>query len=338
MQTAFIGDVVLALPVLQRLRQARPEAELHFLVRKGNESLCENHPAIDRVWVRDKSRGKLKSWRETVGALRKIRFDAVVNLHRHASSGGLVALLRAKEKRGFAANPFSFAYTRKYPHKVGRRGDLAYPHEVDRNLSLLSGLADSAREAPRLYPSAADEAAVAEHAARAPYFVVAPASVWFTKQWPEARWAELIAELPETAPVFLVGAPGERPLCNRLAAAHPKARALAGELSLLQTAALMRGAARVFCNDSAPLHLASAVGAPATALFCSTIPEFGFGPLAPGSHVAEVPALDCRPCGLHGFARCPEGHFRCAKEIRLSDALKGAELPGGPANKGVPAE
>ena len=80
-----------------------------------------------------------------------------------------------------------------------------------------------------------------------------------------------------------------------------------------------------FTNDSAPLHFASAVNAPVTAIFCSTIPEFGFGPLSDVAHTIETEEkLLCRPCGLHGKKACPQGHFKCADiEIEKIIAVSG---------------
>ena len=98
---------------------------------------------------------------------------------------------------------------------------------------------------------------------------------------------------------------------------------LAGKLSLLETAALMQNAEMNFVNDSAPLHIASAMNAKVTAIFCSTIPAFGFTPLSDKSTLVETKAmLDCRPCGLHGYKSCPEGHFKCAYSIEIKDVLK----------------
>jgi heptosyltransferase-2 len=89
---------------------------------------------------------------------------------------------------------------------------------------------------------------------------------------------------------------------------------MAGKLSLLESAAIMAGARMNFVNDSAPMHLASAVNAPVTAVFCSTVPAFGFGPLSDNAFIAETTIpLDCRPCGLHGYTVCPKGHFKCAE-------------------------
>jgi ADP-heptose:LPS heptosyltransferase len=88
---------------------------------------------------------------------------------------------------------------------------------------------------------------------------------------------------------------------------------------LLQSAALMKDAVMNYVNDSAPMHLASAMNAKTTAIYCSTVPEFGFGPLAADARVVEVTEkLDCRPCGLHGFKECPKGHFKCGRDIDVA--------------------
>jgi heptosyltransferase-2 len=96
---------------------------------------------------------------------------------------------------------------------------------------------------------------------------------------------------------------------------------MAGELSLLQSAALIKGAQMNYANDSAPLHIASAVDAPVTAVFCSTVTRFGYGPLSSNSRVVETESpLSCRPCGPHGHKKCPKGHFKCA-DINVSEIV-----------------
>ena len=80
----------------------------------------------------------------------------------------------------------------------------------------------------------------------------------------------------------------------------------------------MESATRNYVNDSGPLHLASSVNAPVTAFFCSTTPNFGFGPLSENSAIVEVENLDCRPCGLHGHKTCPKGHFECAEKMNVN--------------------
>ena len=120
--------------------------------------------------------------------------------------------------------------------------------------------------------------------------------------------------------VYLLGAPGDREACEQIKqqTRHPHISTLAGNLSLLESAALMEDAQMNYVNDSAPMHLASAVNAPTCVVYCSTIPAFGFGPLAEHAKIIETEdKLDCRPCGLHGLNECPKGHFQCALSIQV---------------------
>ena len=189
-------------------------------------------------------------------------------------------------------------------------------HEVDRLNGLIEHLTDTTRPFPKLYPTANDRH-VADGAGR--YVCIAPTSVWFTKQWPESKWIELIHLIPQDVRVFLLGAPGDAAACARIADQAGRGDVLAGKLSLLGTAQLMQGAVMNYVNDSAPLHIASAMNAPVTVVFCSTVPAFGFGPLRENGRVVEISEkLDCRPCGLHGYRACPKGHFRCALGIDVA--------------------
>jgi heptosyltransferase-2 len=80
----------------------------------------------------------------------------------------------------------------------------------------------------------------------------------------------------------------------------------------------MKDAQMNYVNDSAPMHLAGAVQAPVTAVYCSTLPKFGFAPFLPNGKILETEELlSCRPCGLHGKSSCPEGHFKCATTLKM---------------------
>jgi heptosyltransferase-2 len=339
-QTAFIGDVILMTALLEYLHQTAPATPVDVLVRRGNEGLLASHPHVRQVLVWDKKNGKYRQLWQLLGQIRAAKYGRVVTLQRFASTGFLTAFSGAAERVGFAKNPLSRFFTKRVAHAIGDG-----THEVERNLALVSGSDDrqvstGSKEPetrnqklqlpfpPRLYPSPADEATAATYAAAGPYICLAPTSVWFTKQYPEAKWLELLAALPAGLRVYLLGGPPDVAACARLAAAshRPGVESLAGQLSLLASAALMRGAVMNFVNDSAPMHLCSAVGAPVTAVFCSTVPAFGFGPLSPVSFIVETrEALACRPCGLHGHGACPLGHFRCAHSIEVGQLLAGLE-------------
>ncbi len=313
-QTAFIGDVILATATAVRLKAWNASVEVHFLVRRGHEEVLKEHPCIDRVWTWEKRRGKWRNLLRVIGAVRRERFDRVVNLHRFASSGLVTVCAGADHTAGFSQNPLSRFFHRRFPHAIGKPGKPG-PHEVERNQLLIEEFTGPGASHPLLVPSPGDEEKIAAYTG-VPFITISPASVWFTKQWPAARWIDLINHA--SCPVFLLGAPGDEALCRQIQSASDPGRVtvLAGTLSLLQSAALMRHAEMNYVNDSAPLHLCSAVNAPVTAVFCSTIPEFGFGPLSDRSVVAQTSrTLACRPCGLHGYKSCPEGHFECAEIV-----------------------
>ncbi|MET4074849.1 heptosyltransferase-2 [Hymenobacter sp. UYCo722] len=318
-QTAFIGDVILMTALLEYLHQTAPATPVDVLVRRGNEGLLAGHPHVRRVLIWDKKHRKYAALWDLLSQIRAARYGRVVTLQRFASTGFLTAFSGAPARIGFAKNPLSRFFTRRVPHVIGDG-----THEVERNLRLLTDATPTPLVPPRLYPSAADEATVAPYAAAGPYVCLAPTSVWFTKQYPEAKWLELLAALPAGLRVYLLGGPPDVAACERLAAASGRANviSLAGKIGLLASAALMRGAVMSYVNDSAPMHLCSAVDAPVTAVFCSTVPAFGFGPLSSVSFVVETrEKLDCRPCGLHGHAACPRGHFRCAYGIEVGQLL-----------------
>ena len=317
-QTAFIGDVILATALLEKLHQKFPESNLFLVVRKGNETLFHNHPFIKETWVWDKQKGKYRSFISLLKKIRAVQFDLVVNAHRYASSGILTALSKAKIKTGFINNPFSFLFDLKKEHQIGNG-----IHEVSRNHSLISAITDEVPAKPRLYPSNNDYEFISPLQQDMPYYCIAPASVWFTKQWPEQRWIELCNSLASFR-VYILGAKGDAALCERILSNSDSSNviSLAGKLTLLQSAAVMENARMNFVNDSGPLHLASAMNAPVTAIFCSTVKDFGFYPLSEISCVAEISEkLPCRPCGLHGYKKCPEGHFKCGYDISAEQVL-----------------
>jgi heptosyltransferase-2 len=313
-QTASIGDVILATPVLEQLHRGFPDAKIDLLVKKGQESLFDYHPFLNELLIWDKKSGKYKNLFVLLMRIRKHRYDCVINIQRFASTGILAGLSGATARIGFSKNPFSFLYTKKVEHSIG-----VGVHEVERNLSLIVDLVSVNEDLqPKLYPTTGNYTKAASLALKN-YYTISPASLWFTKQYPAEGWAKLVREIPIEYSVFLLGSGSDVGMCNQIisSSGRPAIVNLAGSLTFLESAALMKGAVMNFTNDSAPMHLCSAVNAPVTAIFCSTIPGFGFGPLSDQRHIVETSEpIECRPCGLHGFNACPKGHFNCAMEIK----------------------
>lgn len=319
-QTAFIGDAILATALLEKLADFYPHATIDLLIRRGNESLFDQHPRLNKVLIWDK-RKKYSSWWELLKEVRRTHYDVVINVQRFASMGLFTACSAANHTVGFHSNPFSFAFSKRVKHSI-----IEGLHEVERNQKLIEHLTDATAARPVLYPTADQLAQVAEYKLL-PYICIAPASVWFTKQLPEQVWAAFISELPPRLHIYLLGAKNDHPLCERLREVEPgHTTNLAGTIGLLASAALMKDAVMCFTNDSAPMHLASAVNAPNCAVFCSTIPDFGFGPLSETQEVVQSSLeLRCKPCGLHGHKHCPESHFLCGTSVashQLVNALR----------------
>lgn len=321
-QTAFIGDAILATGILEKLHAYFPEAEIDFMLRKGNEGLLKDHPYLHQLIVWNKKEGKLKNLWRILKQIRHRKYDKVINVQRFAATGMLTTFSGAKETIGFDTNPLSFLFTKKVKHIISS-GDLP-KHEIERNNDLIKHFTDDKAFRPCLYPSNEDLEAVAKYKSM-PYICIAPASVWFTKQYPKQKWISFINKLTPGIQVYLLGGKEDIALCNEIVTACPniKVTNLAGQLNFLSSAALMQDALMNYVNDSAPMHLASAVNAPVTAIYCSTLPSFGFGPLSDKQSIVEIlESLPCRPCGLHGYKACPLGHFKCAWKIEDRQLLE----------------
>ena len=337
-QTAFIGDVVLATALLESLHQQYPKAAIDVVVRKGNESLFNEHPFINELIVWDKKQQKYLNWLSILKKIRAKHYDVLINAQRFAATGLWTVLSKANTTIGFDKNPFSFLFTHKVKHDVSA-GEL---HEINRNHALTSSLGALPLAMPKLYPTKSDYEKVKLYQAQK-YITIAPASVWFTKQFPLTAWVSLINELKFEGPIYILGGASDKALGDQIvnevvsldskalnatstttnnSSASKKIINLSGELGFLASAALQQKAVLNYVNDSAPMHFCSAVNAPVVAIYCSTIPAFGFGPLSTNSFIVETQTqLACRPCGLHGKKQCPLGHFNCAHGIENAQLI-----------------
>jgi len=324
-QTAFVGDVILLIPLLEAVKILWVETELDVLVRPPADNLLETLPFVRRVWVydkhgRDRGAGGFLRLR---GQLRKQRYDLALVPHRSARSGLLAKTAGIPIRVGFNRGGGKSFHTHPVTY---------YPsqHEIQRNLQLLSPFGPLPRtDPPVVIPSEEDlhavEARMMESEGRRTV-ALAPGSAWFTKRWPEAYYAALGKLLARSGyRVILIGGREDRDLCFRLEKAiGPAALSLAGDLTLRQSAEALRRCALLVTNDSAPTHLGSAAGTRVLTLFGCTVPEFGFGPCGPRGRALGV-ELYCRPCSDHGRQSCPERHFRCLREITPERVFQEAE-------------
>ncbi|MFH1006727.1 MAG: lipopolysaccharide heptosyltransferase II [Candidatus Latescibacterota bacterium] len=332
-QTAFIGDVILTTPLIHATKAAFPEARVSMLVIPSTANILGNNPYLEEVIRYDKKgrdRG-LSSLLRLAHALSARSFDLAMLPHRSFRSAALAALARIPRRIGFDVSPTSFLFTDVVPYRQGA-------HEVERNGDLLRALdIEPEPESPRIFPDDKDhevaDILLGEHMeidrvslspplpfspsdGKGRRVALAPGSIWPTKRWPLAYFAQ-VAELLMKAGVrvILMGGPSDRALCNEIARRTTHAPLIAaGQLTLRESAALLAQCDLLLTNDSAPAHMAAAMGTPVFAVFGPTTTSLGFAPYGPGHTILEVP-LDCRPCGKHGGKKCPNGHFRCMKDL-----------------------
>lgn len=312
-QTSFLGDMVLTTPLIAYLAQRGP---VDVLCTPAASMLLANNPCVREAIVYDKrgsDRG-VSGFLRVASALRKRAYSTAYFAQGSVRSGALGTAAAIRDRVGFTTSAGRVFYTSHIKPPAGA-------HHAARLMSLGMRRPDvqfaPSDLRPRLYPGAAERAqvdAVLGEAASTPLIALAPGSVWATKRWP--YYKEVAGELSASGRIVIVGSEGDRPLATEIVkAAGGQAIDATGRLSLLASAELIDRSTLLVSNDSAPLHLASAMNTPTIAVFGPTVPEFGFGPLAERARIAGHADLACRPCDKHGPQRCPLGHWRCMREI-----------------------
>jgi heptosyltransferase-2 len=323
-QTAFLGDVILTTSLIKRLRGVFPDSSICFLLIPETKRLLDNNPHLNEVIIYDKRERKgVGAFLKILGQIKKRKFDLAIIPHRSLRSALLPYLGRIPESIGFDKSAGSFLFTRK----VAYRSDI---HEVERNLSLIFRFKPPPIDSsPELFPSADDLSFAREQLFDSgilegdKIIAVAPGSVWTTKRWLPERFAKVSQLLMDRTgiKVVLLGSEQDRALCDQITnLIKEKPLNLAGKTDILQTAAVISLCSVVLSNDSAPVHLASAMKKPVVAIFGSTVPEFGFTPYKV-PHLIIQRKLPCRPCGIHGKRKCPEKHFNCMREITAEEVF-----------------
>lgn len=323
-QTSFLGDTVLTTPLLAELAARGP---VDVVTTPAAAGLLANQPGLRTCIVYDK-RGTdagVGGLARLAARLRRARYDVGYLAQGSWRSAALAVAARIPRRVGFDTSAGRWLYTERVPYEAAR-------HHAERLWRLAAGPTAAQPPGtirPRLFPGADERTAVDALLAPvprdgAPLLALAPGSVWGTKRWP--HFPALAVRLAPVYRLVVIGSGADAPLAADIARATGTGRIVdvTGRLSLLGSAELLGRCAALVTNDSAPLHLASAMDTPTVAVFGPTVPGFGFGPLASRMSVLEVAGLGCRPCDSHGPRRCPLGHWKCMMDLDAERVLDAA--------------
>ncbi len=320
-----LGDLILMTPLIRALDTGFPESEIHVACKAKYVDIFTGNKHINRVYMlhEDGVSGLFRLLRR----LRGERYDIVVDAHNVLRSRFTCHLLRAGTK---------VRIDKQHAKKLMLiRGKVNLYERIDTQIGRYLELArrlgiDAADPATELsVPASADERIddilVREGMVVKPVIAVAPGARWETKRWPVEHFIRFIeAVVKRGVGVVLIGGTDEAALNAEIAARCPGTLDLTGSLSILETGATLKRCDCLVTNDSAPLHIAEAVGTPVIAVFGPTVREFGYYPHLPRSVALEVD-LTCRPCSRNGSRPCPLGTKECLELIQPERVIAAAE-------------
>ena len=361
-----VGDVVHTIPVLNKLRRRYPAAQLDWLVTPAIAELLRHNPAISNViefarddWSTPWRLTPFVSYARLAAKLRSTGYDLVVDMHGQFRTAMFTLATGAPVRIGFDrprasvwdASPRKFPpEARKHAWQGAREGSwLAYTHHipvptldlhaVDRYLNVgpMLGLDDGPPDFS--FPDSAEAATASTRccdyygAADKKLAVLAPGTIWETKQWRSDGFAEVARHLLQKGfAVTLIGARRERAVCEEVARLAPGVVNLAGETTLTELAALIRRSTISVTNDSGPMHLAVALDRPVVSIFGPTDPVW-IGPYGRADAVLQA-GIACSPCYLRQLSRCHYGHA-CMQDVsagavieRMESILRREAAPG----------
>jgi len=317
-QTAFIGDAVLTLPMLEVLAKNNLNVTIDVVTIPKTSEIFQASQFVNEVIVYDK-RNTHKGFKALFSFARMLSdkgYSYIVAPHRSLRTSLLVLFTGIKESVGFNNSSFSIVYKHlvDYPYTL---------HEVARNISLVSS--STAEKYSSYLPKMQfyDESKkkidifISTIAKDKNIIAIAPGSVWETKRYPAAHFISITrALINKNYLILLIGSEVEFKLNEEIQkAVGNNCINIAGSHSIPETIYLLTKCNLLITNDSAPTHFGMAADIPVLTIYCSTVEDFGFSPYNGKSGTVSLNDLPCKPCGVHGYEVCPLSHFNCGQKL-----------------------
>ena len=328
-QTAFIGDAILTLPAIQVLKKMFSESEIHALCIPSAEEIFKASPYVSEVKVLDK-RGRHKSLFSLYNfsqELKEENYTRIYSPHRSFRTALLVMLLGIRETYGFSNSSLSHVYKNLIKYKPDH-------HEVQRNLDLMgyNYSADEWKILPQLNISFDIKSKIENYLRNLKiddkFICIAPGSVWNTKIYPVEYYEEIIKFIVSNTKynILLIGGEKDEQLCSNIVSKFSeRVYSAAGKFKIIESIEILKRAELLITNDSAPTHMAMCSDISAITIYCSTSSNFGFYPYNNGSSFLSFDDLYCKPCGIHGYVKCPINTFECGYSLKPGIVVKKIE-------------
>lgn len=296
-----IGDIVLTSPVVRILKK-QLHAEVHFLTKKTYSSWLSHNLYIDVIHHYEKGNEPLN----------KERFDFIVDLHHNLRT------LKVKWALGVPSKSVNKLNIRKFILTTFKWNIMPPIHMVDRNVATVAhlGVKNDMEGLDFFIPKT--EALPLDFQFTSPFVAVVIGGQHATKILPTFKLIELCKQL--NRPFVLVGGPEDKERGDDIISETTQGKNACGQLTLIQSALLVKGADFVVSHDTGMMHISAALKKKIYSVWGNTVPPFGMVPYLPDpeSVIVENKELGCRPCSKIGYSKCPRGHFRCMTEIDLS--------------------
>jgi heptosyltransferase-2 len=322
-----IGDILLSTAFIRQTRQAFPEAEINFIIKKRFSDLIRFNPHIDNIFEYDDEKQTRPS--EFVKLFKSIEYDYIFDLHNNLRSIYIRNKINAKNR--FYIRKDKFAQTALVQFKWHLYTKLKSIPERYSDVGLKAGIADDGKGLEIFWNKETDSS-LDNHFTGAnidgtiPSIGLAPGAGFYTKRWPVDYFKQLIDLINSRGDfnIILLGGEQETELGNQLDN-FPNVYNFIAKLNILESGAAISKLSCLISNDSGLMHMATCVNTPVLAIFGSSVKEFGFFPYRAKGLVLENKDLDCRPCSHIGKTSCPRDHFKCMNDIRpemIYNALK----------------
>lgn len=316
-----IGDIVLTTPVIRCLKKQLQGAELHYLIKLQFKSVIINNPYIDKIHVLQ------EDWNKMIDGLKEEKFDYIIDLHHNLRT------LRVKNALKIPAYSFNKLNIEKFIFVKLKWNVMPDLHIIDRYMKTVEPFQVYNDGAGMDYFISQQEQVnvsdipTSHHAG---YIAVVIGATYFTKKLPVYKLKELCQKIDH--PIILLGGKEEVVDGEDISKVDPvKIYNACGKFSLNESADLVKNSKLVIAHDTGLMHIAAAFKKPVIAIWGSTTPSFGMVPYygknflsaqsrSPYDNV-QVHKLWCKPCTKFGRHKCPQGHFKCMKNISIDEIV-----------------